>query len=305
MMKFGLIGDPIATSQSPALFEAGYHGKYSYDLIEGSEFEASWKRFLEEYSAINVTAPFKEKAFEQAAGLARDGRGSISGPAWKTGAANLVVKNPDGTVDAHNTDFTGIILSIADAMFPGLVAQCYDTFGDRGYIKVHQFMSQNVEEYYGRRPQALVVGCGGAGKAAAVAASEMGFSTVLMNRTAEKARTFALEVAEYGFIVDTIEDFAPALKECDIVIYTLPEALGAIGGLTADDFAGDGGKPKIILEANYKTPSFSGMTAAMMENAGCRYVGGRTWLLYQALTGYGLMTGERPDFESMHSAMKL
>lgn len=305
MMKFGLIGDPIATSQSPALFEAGYHGKYSYDLIEGSEFEASWKRFLEEYSAINITAPFKEKAFEQAAGLARDGRGSISGPAWKTGAANLVVKNPDGTVDAHNTDFTGIILSIADAMFPGLVAQCYDTFGDRGYIKVHQFMSQNVEEYYGRRPQALVVGCGGAGKAAAVAASEMGFSTVLMNRTAEKARAFALDVAEYGFIVDTIEDFAPALKECDIVIYTLPEALGAIGGLTADDFAGDGSRPKIVLEANYKNPSFSGLIAEMMANAGCRYVGGRTWLLYQALTGYGLMTGERPDFDSMHSAMKL
>ena len=48
MAKYGLIGDPIATSRSPLLFEAAYKGQeqpdgsaYKYDLIEGSDFETS------------------------------------------------------------------------------------------------------------------------------------------------------------------------------------------------------------------------------------------------------------------------
>ena len=70
MAKYGLIGDPIATSRSPLLFEAAYKGQeqpdgdaFKYDLIEGSDFETSFKKFIDEYQAINVTAPFKELAY--------------------------------------------------------------------------------------------------------------------------------------------------------------------------------------------------------------------------------------------------
>ena len=304
MEKFGLIGDPVARSMSPALFEAGYSGRYSYDLIEGSDFNTSWARFLEEYKAINITAPFKEKAFAQAVALAKDGRGEISGPAWKIGAANIAVKCPCGGIAVHNSDFSAIIMCIAEGIFPGVVKQCYDVFGDRGHIKVHQFVRLNLEGHYGRRPQALVVGCGGAGKAAAVACAEMGFSTVLMNRTEMKARAFALEVPEYGFIVDPVQDFRGAMRECDVVVYTVPEKMESLSGAEEEDFRNEDGKPKIILEANYRTPSFSGKTAQLAENAGCRYIGGRKWLLYQALSGYGTMTGETPDFEAMASVME-
>ena len=63
MKKFGLIGHPIAHSLSPALFKAGYDGRYTYDLIEEESFEAAYSRFINEYDGINVTAPFKEQAF--------------------------------------------------------------------------------------------------------------------------------------------------------------------------------------------------------------------------------------------------
>ena len=66
MNSFGLIGDPIATSLSPALFNAGYEGKYNYDHIEGADFGASFKAFEDRYKGINVTAPFKEQAFARA-----------------------------------------------------------------------------------------------------------------------------------------------------------------------------------------------------------------------------------------------
>ena len=77
MDRFGLIGDPIKTSGSPALFRAAYSDKvqadgtpYGYDLIEGSDFESSYSRFLSDYKAINVTAPYKEKAYARVLALA-------------------------------------------------------------------------------------------------------------------------------------------------------------------------------------------------------------------------------------------
>ena len=66
MNNYGLIGDPIAKSLSPALFNAGFGGKYNYDLIEGASFGNSFKTFEERYKGINVTAPFKEDAFRRA-----------------------------------------------------------------------------------------------------------------------------------------------------------------------------------------------------------------------------------------------
>ena len=66
MKKFGLIGYPIATSGSPALFRAGYGGRYSYDLIEEPDFATAFDRFVAGYDGINVTAPFKIDAFRKA-----------------------------------------------------------------------------------------------------------------------------------------------------------------------------------------------------------------------------------------------
>ena len=297
MKKFGLIGYPIADSGSPRLFEAAYGGRYSYDLIEGDVFEDSYGRFLKEYDAINVTAPFKEKAFAQALALTKDGLGALSGPCLKTGATNLMVKTQGGMM-AYNTDFTGIILSVAEALFPGIIQSCYSIYGDRAYIKVHQYVKENLDELYPLKPQALVVGCGGAGKAAAVAAAEMGFSTTIMNRTREKARDIALSLPEYSFLDYPIEGFVEAFRECDLVIYTLPVPIPAIASLKEEDLAG--APPKVILEANYKTPAFD---EGFIKSAGARYIPGSKWLLYQALTGYGLMTGNPPDLDQMEKAL--
>ena len=203
MNSFGLIGDPIATSLSPALFKAGYDGKFSYDLIEGADFGASYKAFEDRYKGINVTAPFKEKAFARA--------DIYTSYCRKIGATNLLVKTADGVL-ADNSDFTGIILSIAEAYMPGLADQFSAKYGESMHIKVHQYLKQALTMLFSRKPQALVVGCGGAGRAAAVAAAELGFDTALMNRTPEKARKIADEMPEYSFIVDQLTDVLAAVK---------------------------------------------------------------------------------------------
>lgn len=299
MDKFGLIGTGIQDSKSPILFEAGYNGRHPYELLDYKDFESAWSRFVSEFRAVNVTSPFKEEAFEKVVRLTMEGKGEISGPSAKIGAANLIVKTEQG-IEAHNSDFTGIILSVAEAYFPGIVKMCYKEFGDRGYIKVHQFMQQNIQSLFSLAPQALIIGCGGAGKAAAVAAAEMGFSTVLMNRTQEKAQALADRLPEYNFLTDPITDFKEAFKECDLIIYTLPTKLPEIEELDYNHFRGESKlSKKVVFEANYKSPSFSDEKLAVMQENGCQYISGKNWLLYQALTGYGLMTGEEPDFAEM------
>lgn len=299
MNHFGLIGDSIATSLSPALFNAGYDGKYSYELMESPDFGTAFKAFEERCKGINVTAPFKEKAFARA--------DAYTSYCRKIGATNLLVKTPDGIL-ADNSDFTGIILSIAEAYMPGLVRQFSAKYGDAMHIKVHQYLRQALTMLFSRKPQALIVGCGGAGRAAAVAAAELGFDTALMNRTTEKAQKIADEMPEYSFIVDQLTDFRAAVKECDLIIYTLPMKLEEIDLLTAEDFEGEDRyawpRPgKVILEANYKTPSFGGKVMEHIEAGGAQYVSGLKWLLYQALTGYSRLTGELPSLDAMEKVI--
>lgn len=310
MEKFGIIGHPVQGSKSPELFREAYKhirqgdgSAYSYDLIDEPDFGTAWERFQGSYRAVNVTAPFKEAAFSKVLELSRHGKGQIVGPAVRIGATNLLVQTEAG-IEAHNSDFGGILLSVAEACFPGITAGFLQEYGDRFLVKVHQFFRQNLGGIFLQQPQALVVGTGGAGRAAAVAAAELGFATTLMNRTLDKARAIASELSEYVFLVDSLLDFKAAVRECDLILYTLPVMLPEIETLTVEDFAGEdryganARAGKVILEASYTRPAFTAV-AERMEAAGCQYIPGKRWLLYQALTGYSRMTGCTPDFAAM------
>ena len=252
--RFGLIGHPIAHSLSPALFKAGYEGRYPYELIEGEDFEESYRKFLEEYDGINVTAPFKELAFAKA--------DILSPECEAVGATNLLVKTPLG-VKAFNSDFLG----------------------------VRRWLEEVAAKVLTEKISVLIVGLGGAGKAAAAAAESLGMKVGRMNRTVRDEKTRPLD------------DFKECFKEADIIIYNIPTAIQALNELTDKDFTP--GKPKFILEANYKDPSFGKEILAKMQTANplARYTGGKTWLLYQAVTGYEIFTGEKPDLAGMYDVL--
>ena len=287
---FGLIGHPIGHSGSPRLFKAAYNGRYPYDLIEGEYFESSYKKFLKSYKAINVTAPFKEQAFEKAE--------IVSGPCILIGAANILLKGEEG-IECHNSDFSGVILTVADALFPGLVASCYASFGKDGHKKVHQAVRQSLPDIYGRQPKTLIVGCGGAGKAAAVAAAEMGYSVTIANRTFDKIEKFIKGIPEYKMTAITLDGLKDAVREADLIIYTLPKACDQLADLMMEDFISISGGPKVILEANYRDPVLPSTLGEAIENACAMYINGHRWLLFQAVSGYAIMTGETPDIRAL------
>ena len=283
MKRSGLIGNPIRTSLSPALFNAGYNGKYAYDLIEEADFETAYRRFMDGYAGINVTAPFKLDAFRKA--------DTKSEGSTRIGAANLILKKDDGTTFACNTDYAGIILSILEAILPETGFEFFKMYGSD-----FSSVSGMLPSIYGHRPKAMIAGCGGAGRAAAAAAASMGYDTLLLNRTAGKAEKIASEIPEYGFCTAGIGEFPELFRESDLVIYTIPGSIPELENMSAEYYAGTG---KIVLEANYKNPSFGPAQTACLEKAGGIYIPGRRWLLYQALTGFRIFTGENPDFQQM------
>jgi 3-dehydroquinate dehydratase/shikimate dehydrogenase len=167
----------------------------------------------------------------------------LSDAARLCGAVNLAVKTPDG-IAGYNTDVDGVALAVREAGLP-------------------------VSD-------ALVVGCGGAGRAAAIAALRLGCHVTLANRTPARAAALSEELAVDWIPVDDLPALAP-----DLVVYTVP---GPMEGLPAFPEA-------VILEANYRTPCLQGRGRA--------YVPGLRWLLYQAVAGYEIFTGETPDADAM------
>ena len=153
----------------------------------------------------------------------------------------------------------------------------------------------------------LIVGTGGAGKAAAVAAASLGMDLILMNRSMEKAEAVAKSVAAmdpaHAVEVRPLEDFRECFRTADIVIYNIPSAIPALAELSAEDF--NPGHHKFILEANYKNPSFDKelIMKMMTANPEATCTKGTTWLLYQALTGYEIFTGEKPDLAPMSAVL--
>lgn len=265
MKLFGLIGHPIARSLSPGLFKAAYNGKYPYELIQGEDFEVSYQTFLDKYDGINVTAPFKELAYTKA--------DIVSDECRLAKATNLLVKTPEG-VKAYNSDLLGVRLWLQEKA---------------SFI--------NPEE----TPTALIVGCGGAGRAAAAAAVSSGMKVILMNRNQERADRLGEDLREMGFNAQSrpLTDFRACFKDADIIIYNIPSIIPELGELTKEDFGSD--RPKFTLEANYKDPSFDEAFVRKMTEANplARHSGGKTWLLYQAMTGYEIFTGEKPDLKMM------
>ena len=191
-LRIGLIGNPIGHSQSPALFREYFADRpdilhhWSYDLIERDSFPDAYAAFLMDYVAVNVTTPFKEEAFRAA--------DTWDYSALRCQASNLMVKTsirdtcaPQPIENAtlrqsgsgiarfngKKQSATGNIHSPESAFR----IMAYNT----DFEAVLEILRQECPEPGGCR--VLIIGCGGAGKAATAAAIEAGMQTRVYNRT--------------------------------------------------------------------------------------------------------------------------
>ena len=96
-MKCGLLGRTLGHSYSPQIHQK--LGSYSYSLFEKEPQEL--EQFLRQgdFNGLNVTIPYKKEVIAYL--------DALSPTAKKLGAVNTVLRQPDGKLIGHNTDFFG------------------------------------------------------------------------------------------------------------------------------------------------------------------------------------------------------
>jgi len=165
LKKFILIGHPVGHSVSPAIHHAAYDelgiaAQYTtVDCPDRQTVEEQVQALrLGIIDGANVTVPHKQLAFELA--------DEIHPTAKRVGVANVLARTEQGQIVAYNTDAS----ALAQELSASVVAARVDAQA---------------------RPSALVLGNGGAAKAAVVACQLAGIT-----RVAVSARRFSSELGE-------------------------------------------------------------------------------------------------------------
>ncbi|TCB95307.1 shikimate dehydrogenase [Micromonospora zingiberis] len=263
--RAAVLGKPIAHSLSPVIHNAGYAAAgldgWSYTRIEcaAAELPDLVAGLGPEWAGLSVTMPGKEAALVVAA--------EVSPVAAAVGAANTLVRRPDGSWYADNTDVTGMVEVLTEA-------------GVREGATV------------------TVLGAGGTARAALAAAARLHAAgvTVVARRPAAVA-----ELAPVAHTLGLTVTAAPwsdaaALAEADVLISTVPKG-------AADELAGTvRWRPgTVVFDAIYDpwpTP-----LAASAGAAGCRIVSGLDLLLAQAVGQFEQFTGIPAPRAAMSAAL--
>lgn len=96
-MRCGLLGKKLGHSYSPQIHS--YLGNYSYHLFEKAPNELAEFLRSGDFSGLNVTIPYKKEVLPYC--------NALSDRAKALGAVNTIVRQEDGSLIGHNTDFFG------------------------------------------------------------------------------------------------------------------------------------------------------------------------------------------------------
>lgn len=97
-MKCGLLGRKLGHSYSPQIHAC--LGNYSYDLFQREPEDVEGFLKNGDFSAINVTIPYKKTVMPYC---------RLTDTAKRMGAVNTIVRQPDGSLLGHNTDYFGFL----------------------------------------------------------------------------------------------------------------------------------------------------------------------------------------------------
>jgi 3-dehydroquinate dehydratase / shikimate dehydrogenase len=140
----------------------------------------------------------------------------------------------------------------------------------------------------------LVLGTGGAARAAAQAAREAGARVAVAGRDAQKAAALAEELAGERVAWDAVARF-----EHDVLVHCTP-----VGSLALPDrlpVPADAIRPgTLVLDAVYRPLKTPLLAEAVRK--GCTAIPGGEWFVRQAATQFKLFTGQEPDIALMRAA---
>ena len=269
MDVYGLIGNPVGHSLSPPMHEAGY---------EALEIDARYVTFEPDADAareaidgavalgvagLNVTIPFKQ---DVVAAVDADPL------AERIGAVNTVDFGPvrEGTADrprGYNTDAAGV----------------------KRAFEHHDVALADTE--------AVVVGAGGAGRAAAFALAEAGAGVHVANRTAERAVSLASDVPDATG--GGLDDLAERVESADVLVNATSVGMEEDATpVPAEALHAD----LAVLDAVY-TPIETRLLREAAA-AGATTVDGAWMLLFQGVEAFERWTGVDAPIDEMNRALR-
>ena len=253
---FALAGRPVMHSLSPAMHNAAF-AKLGIDAryvrVHAEDSAGALELCRQmKVGGFNVTAPYKEALF---------GRVRPQGDARHIGAVNTVLLR-GGRAVGLNTDGVGALRALVE----------------------------NGVELKGR--SALVLGAGGAGRAAVFALKSAGARVTVANRTRSRAEEVArrLGCASAGLEPARLEAI---VRESEIVVSTLGAPVRVVDARAL--------RPgTTVLDAAY---GWESPLVAGARRRGLKVVDGREWLLYQGLAAFEAFTGEQAPVAVMRRAL--
>lgn len=252
---YGVAGNPIFHSRSPVMFntalrELSLEGIYIRLAASTAQEVATMVRKMG-LDGLNITSPFKTAIIPYL--------DNLEGNAKLIGSVNTVV-HKKGALSGFNTDVAGVLGALIHA-----------GFDPKGKI-------------------AVVLGAGGAAKAAALALLSAGAQVTITSRTDRNAR----EAAEnLGCDQAPLERIGKNLKSAHLLVAAISTYDRVIDRQSLH-------KRLVVLDANYAKPS------ALVQDAvavGAQVIDGREWLLGQAIPAFELLTGKEAPVPSMRRAL--
>lgn len=270
----GIFGYPIRHSISPPMHQAAFdHAGIdaSYEAWEthpDALAEGVGKLRDNLYLGANVTVPHKQAVMEHL--------DEVDELARRIGAVNTII-NRDGRLLGTNTDADGFITS----------------------LKVHGDIDP-------AGLNAVLVGAGGAARAAAHALADAGVGTLtIANRTTDRAKSLAEEIAGHGVCALAIglsdPGYASVCGKADLLVNST--SVGMLHGPAENASPVPGGAiaPGIVVyDMVYNPPDTPLLKAA--ESAGAGVVGGLPMLVYQGAAAWSRWTGKDAPVDVMFKA---
>ena len=246
----GVVGSPVAHSLSPVMHRAAYAAlglDWTYDAtdVPGGTLAAFVER-RGEWRGLSVTAPLKREAAELA-----DATDEV---VRATGVANTLVREPDGHVQAFNTDVPGAVAALQE----------------RGV---------------GAPRLVRILGGGATAASVAHAVRQMGAERLeLVVRDPDRAQE-AREAGERAGLVVAVRliDDAQADEVADLLVWTIP------GGASEEQAGALVGAARAVFDVAYDP--WPSPVVAVAQRVGRPAATGLDLLAHQAVLQVELMTG--------------
>jgi 3-dehydroquinate dehydratase/shikimate dehydrogenase len=271
---YGVIGDPIEQSLSPAIHNAGFRhlglNKVMVPfLVPNGEVQAFLTELLWlDIKGFSVTIPHKEAILP----LVQQKEGAVE----RTGSCNTVIIQEDGRRVGYNTDYRAAMDSLESAMG-----------GENGEESGSALLDK----------QALILGAGGVARSIAFGLARRGAHVTITNRHDERATRLAEEVG-----CRTINWGLRATNIVDVVINATPVGMHPNVDDTPLPPAAFTRPTTVVFDTVYHPQNT--MMLKLARERGCKVVSGVEMFLRQAAIQFQLYTGEGAPVEVFEQVLK-